>query len=90
MQIEEAKLKIHNFIKRLENMLMIHTLEVITELKGITQLLDTPEEPKEGVKEEVIEKQEEITAPIVEEPQKMTKEELIRKYTEKYQKKPFG
>ena len=74
------KQKILDLKYRLEQMFQVQTIEVITELNKMLELLEDKQEVK-------IEKTAETT---IQETAIESKDDLIKQYIEKYNKKPFA
>lgn len=103
--LNQAKEELNKLIQRLEMIFQIQTHEVVQDLKKIRELLNTqedveaPKQNKEKVKEEskqevveeiAVKQPEETQQPTPEVKTQESKEELVKRYIEKFQKKPFA
>lgn len=86
--------ELNKLIQRLEMLFQVQTHEVVQDLKRIRDIMETPvvDEPQEEIKQDKQQKLEKVadttetTTPIITE----TKEDIVKRYIEKFNKKPFA
>ena len=86
--------ELNKLIQRLEMLFQVQTHEVVQDLKRIRDIMETPvvDEPQEEIKQDKQQKLEKVadttetTTPIIIE----SKEDIVKRYIEKFNKKPFA
>jgi ElaB/YqjD/DUF883 family membrane-anchored ribosome-binding protein len=86
--------ELNKLIQRLEMLFQVQTHEVVQDLKRIRDIIETPvvDEPQEEIKQDKQHKLEKVadttetTTPIITE----SKEDIVKRYIEKFNKKPFA
>jgi ElaB/YqjD/DUF883 family membrane-anchored ribosome-binding protein len=89
--------ELNKLIQRLEMLFQVQTHEVVQDLKRIRDIIETPvvDEPQEEIKQDKqqkLEKVSETTEAVVEITPTITesKEDIVKRYIEKFNKKPFA